>query len=115
MPLLGYFPEELAVLVGLAMQIPLVAGVWYEGGLDLPNDLRVREYERTARDSVVSGAAERMPVHHPHKKGLMLAGRHPAGFAEIGLPGYLRPAFRRAAWRHRRVEKLEMFRGELSR
>src|SRR5438094_805218 len=37
-PLLGYFPEELAVFIGLTVEVPLVSGVWNKRALDLPND-----------------------------------------------------------------------------
>src|SRR5262249_16330729 len=85
--LVGDGAEELALGVVAAALIPVVGADGDEILCGPPDDLGVGEGERTARDPVVSGTAERVPVHLPQEDGLALLRGQLAGAPQVGQPG----------------------------
>src|SRR5262249_25241471 len=90
-PLVGDAAEELAHGIIPTALVPVVAGDGNEMLIGPADDLGIGESERTARDAVVSGTAERMAVHFPKQDRLTLRGGELAGLPQIGLPADLCP------------------------
>src|SRR5205823_9098335 len=85
-PLVGDAAEKLPFGIIAAALVPVVAGDRDVLLVRHADDVRVRERERTARDAVVSGTAERMAVHFPQDQGLALGGGFRAGLPEARQP-----------------------------
>src|SRR5262249_3326155 len=85
--LVGHLAEEGALVVVPAALIPVVPGHGDERLFGQADDLGVGEGERTARDAVVSGTAERVPVHLPQQDRLALRRRLPARIPQAGARG----------------------------
>src|SRR4029079_15228566 len=92
-PLVGDGTEELALCVIAAALVPVVGGHRHVIVGRHADDVRIGERERTARDAVVSGTPERMPVHLPQENRLALLPRDAAGLREVHQPRDRRPRF----------------------
>ena len=90
--LLGHAAEKGALGVTAPALIPIVAGDGDEFLADELDDFLIGESERTARDAVVSGAAERMAVHLPQQDGLALCRGLSPRFPQVRQPGDAVPA-----------------------
>ena len=89
--LIGDFTEKLTFSILAAALIPVVGDDRDEIVFDDLLDIIVGECERTARDSIVSSTAERMPVHLPQKNRLALGRCFLASLPQVGLPADLEP------------------------
>src|SRR5262249_62192722 len=87
----GDLAEEGSLVVVAAALIPVVAGHGDERLPGQADEVRIGEGKHTARDTVVSGAAQRVPVHLPEQDRLALRRRLPARLPQAGLPGARRP------------------------
>jgi hypothetical protein len=106
--LIHHFPEEFALGILLAMKIPLIARVRDKALLQNPDDIGVGENEPTARDSVVSSAAQRVAVHDPHEEWFALSRGGLPGLQQIRHPGNLGPPLSVAAWHYRSMDRFEL-------
>lgn len=77
--------EEQAVWVRAALQPADIVGGWDEL-LSEFDVFRIGPDQLSVDDAVVSGAGERMPVHHPQEDGLVLVVSTHDGGPEIGCP-----------------------------
>src|SRR5229473_5376571 len=89
--LIGHRAEESSLLVVPATLVPVVADHGNIIFLSHPDDFRIGERGRTARDDVVSAAPQGVAVHFPEQDGLALSGRLATSFPQLRCPGNLRP------------------------
>jgi hypothetical protein len=108
--LVGNGAEELALGVFSPPLVPVVGGDGNELVAGETDDLGVGEDERTARDAVVSRAAEGVSVHFPQQDGLAFRGSQPPCLPQAGSPGNRQPGFVAVARRDQLVQRRERFR-----
>jgi len=104
--LVRHADEEFSFRILPASLVPIVRGnsdVVLAGDAD---DVGVGEGERTARHTVVSGAAKRMPVHFPKQNGFAHGGSAGAGFPQAGEPRDAGPFLLERLWFDEGVELL---------
>ena len=89
----AYEAQELPFYVVLALQAGIVHCHRHESLIQKPNDLGIGEYERTARDAIVSHASKGMSVHRPDENRLSLPRRLLPAFPEFSEPIHLCPRF----------------------
>src|SRR5262249_51911919 len=89
----------------------IIAGDGNEAGVGQADDFRIGENERTARDAVVSGTAERMTIHLPHQDRLTLLRGLSPRFPEIDLPQDLFPLLLYRLWLDQPVQFFELIWG----
>src|SRR5438105_9159698 len=90
-PLVGDLAEELTLVVVAPPLVPIVSGHGNERFSSKSDECRVGEGERPARHTIVSGTAERIPVHFPEKDRLALRRRLLARLPKIRQPRNLIP------------------------
>jgi hypothetical protein len=89
----AYEAQELPFFVVLVLQAGVVHSHRHESLIQKPNDLRIGEYERTARDAIVSHASKGMSVHRPDENRLPLPCCLLSTFPEFSEPIHLCPRF----------------------
>src|SRR5439155_15720717 len=89
--LAGNAAEELALGVLAAALVPVIARDGHVFLTGHPDDVGVRESERTARNPVVSGTPERMAVHLPKEDRLAVPGGLLPGLPQVRHPRNLGP------------------------
>jgi hypothetical protein len=106
--LIGDRAKELAFLVLAAPLIPVVGDDRDEVVLDELLNAWIGKSERTARDAVVSSAAERVPVHLPQQDRFAFRGGFLAGFGQTHAPTDGEPCILIRLRRHRRDDCINL-------
>jgi len=92
-PLPAYEAQELPFFVVLVLQAGVVHSHRHESLSQKLNDLRIGEYERTARNPIVSHAPKGMSVHRPDENRLSFPRCLLSAFPELSKPIHLCPTF----------------------
>ena len=87
----GDFSIEVALGVFLSTLIPLINGNRNRLGFDELNNVGVCKDRRTVDHSVVSGTAQRVPIHRPDKQRLLCFCRGLLSVKDGSLPGNCSP------------------------
>ena len=106
--LVGHLAEEFSLRVATTTLIPIVRSNRNVVARGKTDDLRIGKGERTARNTVVSGATERVPVHLPKDDRFAFARGLVTGVPKTDAPWDTHPLLFLGLWFDNRMELLEL-------